>query len=61
MFTVDMRIMIEKALKYFYMLQESLILCKHGNILLSLTIKKNTILNIFTIHIVEIPNQKGEH
>ena len=30
------------------MLLESLILCKHGNILLSLTLKENTISNIFT-------------
>ena len=52
MFTVLCRhaILIEKALKYFYMLQESHILCKHGNILLFLTLKENTISNIFTIY-----------
>ena len=38
-----MRILIDKALKHFYMLLESLILCEHGNILLSLTSKENTI------------------
>ena len=44
------------------MLQKSLNLCKHGNMLLSLTLKENTISNIFTIiHTVEIPTQKGEH
>jgi len=36
--------------------------CKHGNILLSLTLKENTISNIFYyITIVEIHTQKGEH
>ena len=49
---VDMRILIAKALTYFYMLQESLILRKHGNILLSLKSKENTISNIFTIYIL---------
>ena len=56
-----MRILIDKALKHFFMLKESLILCKHGNILLSLTLKENTISNFFTtlyIHIVEIPTNK---
>ena len=50
LFYVDMRIQIDTALKHFYtcMLQESLILCKHGNILLSLTLKGNTISNVFT-------------
>jgi len=51
--------LIDKAMKHFYMLLESPILCKHGNILLSLTLKENTISNIFTIHIrihiAEIP------
>jgi len=37
-----MHTLIDKALKHFYMLKESLILCKH--IFLSLTVKKNTIL-----------------
>ena len=41
-----MPILIDKALKHFYMLQESLILCKHGNILLSLTLKKKTIQTV---------------
>jgi len=42
------------------MLQESLILCKHGYILLPLTLKKNIISNLFCyIHVVEIPTNKG--
>ena len=42
------------------MLQESLIVRKHGNILLSLTLKENTISNAsYYIHIVEIPTNKG--
>ena len=40
-----MSILIGKALKHFYMLQESLTLCKQGNIVLSLTLKENTISN----------------
>ena len=47
-----MRILIDKALNHIYMLKESLILCKHGNLLLSLTLKENTISNIFTIYIL---------
>ena len=44
------------------MLQENLILRKLGNIVLSLTLKENTISNVFTTYIhVEIPTQKGEH
>mgnify|MGYP000430483117 CR=1 FL=1 len=55
-----MRILIDEALKHLYVLQENLILCKHGNILLFLTLKKNTISNLFYyIHIVEIPTNKG--
>jgi len=57
-----MSILIDKALMHFYMLKESLILCKHGNILFSLTLKENTISNMFYyIHSVEIPTQKGEY
>jgi len=52
MYYVDMRILIDKELKHFYMLYESLILCKHGTILLSLTLKENTISNIVTIYIL---------
>jgi len=52
LFYVDMRILIDKALKHFYMLYESVILCKHGNISLSLTIKENTISNNFTKYIM---------
>ena len=54
MFTVyvDMRILIDKTLKHFYILYEILMLCKHGNILLSLTLKENTISNIFTVYIL---------
>ena len=33
------------------MLSESLILCKHESVLLSLTLKKNTISNIFLLYI----------
>ena len=55
-----MRILIDKTLKHFNMLQESLILCKHGGILLPLTLKKNIISNFFCyIHVVEIPTNKG--
>jgi len=57
-----MRILTDKALRHFYILWESLILCKHGHIVLSLTLKEYTISNIFYyIPIVEIPTQKGEH
>ena len=58
-----MRIVSEQALKHFYMLKESLILCKHGNILLSLTLKENLGISKkkYYIHIVQIPTQKGEH
>ena len=52
MFYVDMRILIDKAREHFYMLYKSLILCKHGNILLYLTLKENTISNVVTIYIV---------
>ena len=64
MFTVyvDMRILIDKSLKHFYMLQESLILCKHGNILLSLKWKgKHNLKLFYYIHIVEITTNKGEN
>jgi len=47
------------ALKQFYMLQESLILCKNVHILLYLTLKENTISDIFAIYIYIL--QKGEH
>ena len=54
-----LRILIDKTLNHVYMLKESLILCKHGNILLSLALKENTISNLFYyIHIVEIPTKK---
>ena len=46
-----MRILIDKALKYIYMLYESLIVCKHGNILLFLILKENTSSKCFTIYI----------
>ena len=51
-----MHILIGEAMQHFYMLWESLILCKHGNILLFLAYNKNTILNL--LHI-EIPTNKG--
>jgi len=41
-----MRILIDKALKHFYVLNKSHILCEHGNILLSLTLKENIISNV---------------
>jgi len=47
-----MRILIDKALKRFYMFEESLILCKHGNILVSLTLKENAISNLVTIYML---------
>jgi len=56
-----MRILIEKALEHFYILKESLILCKHGNIYSVLDIKKKQNLKLFFtihIHIVEIPTNK---
>ena len=54
-----MRILIDKALELFYVIGKSNI-CKHGNILLSLTLKENTISNMFyNIHIIEIPTNKG--
>ena len=55
-----MCILIDKALKHFYMLYSSIIICKHGYILLSLTLKENTVSNMFAIiHIVEIAINKG--
>jgi len=45
-----MRIMGGKALTHFYMLQESLILCKNGHILLSLIFKENTISDFFLLY-----------
>ena len=42
------------------MLKESLILCKHGNILVSFTLKQNTISSfLYYIRIVEKPTNKG--
>ena len=44
------------------MLEESLILCNNGNILLSLTLKgKHNFNHFYYKHIVEVPTQKGEH
>jgi len=37
-----MRILIDKALKDFYLFQESLIVCKHGNIVLKERTKKKS-------------------
>ena len=48
LFYVDMVFLIDKELKDFYVLLESLIVCKHGNILLSLTFKENTMSNFIT-------------
>jgi len=36
----------------FVMLLESLMLCKHGYILLYLTLKENTISNLFIIYLL---------
>ena len=55
-----MEILIDKTLKHFYMLWESLILCKHENILLYLTFKENTISKLLKYRqITEIPTNKG--
>ena len=44
---------------FLYVKGKSYILCKHKNILLSLTLKETTILNFLPyIHIVEIPTNK---
>ena len=43
----------------FFMLQESLILCKHGNISLSLSFKENTFQPFYYKHIIAIPTNKG--
>ena len=52
MFTVSCRhAHSDITLKHFYMLQESLILCKNVHILLYLTLKENTISEIFAIYI----------
>ena len=46
--------------QHFYMLMESLKLCKHRHILLSLTFKKKThFQTVYYIHIIEIPTNKG--
>ena len=45
-----MRILIDKALELFYVIGKSNI-CKHGNILLSLTLKENTISNMFYVYL----------
>jgi len=49
---VDMRILIEKILKRSICYRKVLILLKHGNIWLPLTVKKNTISNHFTMYIL---------
>ena len=54
-----MRILIDKALRHFYMLWESLLLYKQGNILLSLTLKENRISTIFTVNILKKNLPKG--
>ena len=54
-----MRILIDKAQRHLYMLWESLILRYHGHILLSLTLKKNTIQHFYYTLIIEIPTNKG--
>ena len=54
-----MHILIDKAL-----LAKSLILCKHGNIILSLTLKENTISIIFfAIYILYkyLPKRESTH
>ena len=63
LFYVNMPILIDKALKHFYKVQESLILCKHRTILLSLTLKENTISNTFTIYILQkyLPKRESTH
>ena len=45
---------------FLYVKGKSNILCKHKNILLSLTLKETTILNFLPyIHIVEIPTKRA--
>jgi len=53
-----MRILIDKTLNPLFILR--LILCEHGNVFLSLTLKENTFFKHFYYnHIVEIPTQNG--
>jgi len=58
-----MHILIGKALKHVYTLKESLILCLHVHIVLSLEyiVKQNTMFKRFTIiiRIMDIPTNKG--
>jgi len=55
-----MDILIDNALKHFYMLKESQIVFKHGTILLAImTFKENTISNLLLLNIIEIPTNKG--
>jgi len=50
LFYVDMVFLIDKELKDFYVLLESLIVCKHGNILLSFIFKENILSNFITVY-----------
>jgi len=57
-----MRILIDKVLRHFYLLQESLILCKTCKYISGLNIKgKHNVKHVYYTHVVEIPTQKGEH
>ena len=60
---IYMRILIDKAWRHFYMLWESLILCKRGHmIIIVLNIKgKHNFKHVYYMHIVEIPTQNREH
>jgi len=51
LFNEDMRCLIDKALKHFYMLYESIVSCKHRHKLLSLIFKEKRNANRFTINI----------
>jgi len=46
-----MRCLIDKALKHFYMLYESIVSCKHRHKLVSLILKEKRNANRFTINI----------
>ena len=56
-----MRILIGKALQHFNMLEESVILCKQGNISLFLTLKEHTMLNFFITNVLYKINIVEKH
>ena len=57
-----MRILIDNELKLFYMLQKKYCIMQTLKYIIVLNIKGNhNFKHFYDIHIVEIPNQKGEH